>query len=64
VQVGTSDISRISEGCAVREQWTSASGQGGTSLDYYGPSDHPWHQDWIGGDDTILHRSWRVERQQ
>jgi hypothetical protein len=34
-QVGTSEISRQSEGCAIREQWTSAAGQGGMSLNYY-----------------------------
>ena len=55
VQVGTSEISRVSEGCAVREQWTSARGQGGTSLNYYDPSERQWHQDWVGGDGTILH---------
>lgn len=54
-QVGTSEISRVSEGCAVREQWRAADGRGGTSLNYYDPSDHEWHQDWVGGDGTILH---------
>ncbi len=54
-QVGTSEISRVSEGCAIREQWTSASGQGGTSINYYDADDHQWHQDWVGGDGTILH---------
>ena len=55
VQVGTSEITRVSEGCAVREQWTSRNGQGGTSLNYYDPSEQQWHQDWVGGDGTILH---------
>ncbi len=54
-QVGTSEISRVSEGCAIREQWTSASGKGGMSINYYDPADHEWHQDWVGGDGTILH---------
>lgn len=54
-QVGTSEISRVSEGCAVREQWRAADGKGGTSLNYYDASDHEWHQDWVGGDGTILH---------
>jgi hypothetical protein len=54
-QVGTSEISRQAEGCAVREQWTSASGQGGMSVNYYDESDRQWHQDWVGGDGTILH---------
>jgi hypothetical protein len=55
VQVGTSEITRVSEGCAVREQWQSAKGQGGTSINYYDAADKQWHQDWVGGDGTILH---------
>lgn len=54
-QVGTSEISRVSEGCAIREQWTSASGKGGMSINYYDGADKQWHQDWVGGDGTILH---------
>ena len=54
-KAGTSEISRASEGCAIREQWTSASGKGGMSINYYDASDHEWHQDWVGGDGTILH---------
>lgn len=54
-QVGTSEISRQAEGCAIREQWTSASGKGGMSVNYYDESDHQWHQDWVGADGTILH---------
>ena len=52
---GTSEISRQSEGCAIREQWTSGSGKGGMSINYYDPDEHKWHQDWVGGDGTILH---------
>jgi hypothetical protein len=54
-EVGTSEISRVSEGCAIREQWTSASRKGGTSINYYDADDHQWQQDWVGGDGTILH---------
>jgi hypothetical protein len=54
-QVGTSEISRVSEGCAIREQWKSASGKSGMSINYYEATDHEWHQDWVGGDGTILH---------
>jgi len=54
-QVGKSVISRVSEGCAIREQWTSSTGQGGTSINYYDADNHEWHQDWVGGDGTILH---------
>ena len=60
-QVGSSEISRVSEGCAVREQWTAANGQGGTSINYYDEADHQWHQDWVGGDGTILHLHGRRE---
>jgi hypothetical protein len=55
VQVGTSEITRVSEGCAVREQWQSARGQGGTSINYFDADGRQWHQDWVGGDGTILH---------
>ncbi|MGH8094161.1 MAG: hypothetical protein ACREIF_11935 [Chthoniobacterales bacterium] len=52
---GTSEISRVSEGCALREQWISASGKSGTSINYFDPLDQQWHQDWVGGNGTILH---------
>lgn len=54
-EVGTSEISRQSAGCAIREQWTSASGAGGMSINYFDASDGLWHQDWVGADGTILH---------
>ncbi len=54
-QVGSSEISRQAEGCAIREQWTNASGKGGMSINYYDPAEKKWHQDWVGGDGTILH---------
>lgn len=54
-QTGTSEISRVSEGCAVREQWKAANGTTGMSINYYDPTHHKWHQDWVGGDGTILH---------
>src|SRR4051794_23384744 len=54
-QVGSSEISRVSEGCAIREQWTAAGGMTGSSLNYYDAGDREWHQHWVGGDGTILH---------
>lgn len=54
-QAGTSEITRASEGCAIREQWKSASGTTGMSINYYDPNDREWHQDWVGGDGVILH---------
>jgi hypothetical protein len=54
-EVGSSEISRASEGCAIREQWQARSGKAGMSLNYYDPEERQWHQDWVGGDGTILH---------
>jgi hypothetical protein len=54
-ELGTSEILRVSEGCAIREQWKAASNSTGTSINYYDIADHEWHQDWVGGDGTILH---------
>src|SRR2546430_2465395 len=53
--VGVSEISRASDGCAIREQWKSAAGTNGMSINYYDTADHQWHQNWVGGDGTILH---------
>ena len=54
-EVGTSEITEVSGGCAIREQWQGAGGSPGTSLNYYDPAGKRWHQDWVGGDGTILH---------
>jgi hypothetical protein len=54
-EVGGSEVTRASEGCAIREQWKSASGITGMSINYYDPLGREWHQDWVGGDGTILH---------
>ena len=54
-EVGISEVSRVSGGCAVREHWHAASGGDGMSLNYYSREDRQWHQDWVGADGTILH---------
>jgi hypothetical protein len=54
-QAGTSEISRASSGCSIREQWKDARGTTGMSINYYDSSSRKWHQDWVGGDGTILH---------
>lgn len=54
-QAGTSEIVRASEGCAICERWTASNGTTGMSINYYDASEHAWHQDWVGGDGTILH---------
>jgi hypothetical protein len=54
-EVGTSEVTRVSAGCAVREHWHASSGGDGMSLNYYSREDGQWHQDWVGADGTILH---------
>jgi hypothetical protein len=54
-QIGTSRISRVADGCGIREEWTAANGNTGTSLNYYDKRDKMWHQDWVGGGGLILH---------
>ena len=58
--IGASEITRESEGCAVRENWSSANGKHGMSINYLDPATQRWHQDWIGADGTILHLEGRL----
>lgn len=53
-EVGHSHVSRVSDGCAVLEEWTAAAGSTGTSLNYYTPADSLWRQVWVGGGGQIL----------
>ncbi len=52
---GSSEITRVAEGCAVREDWTGGDGKHGMSINYYDPATKRWEQDWVGGDGSILH---------
>lgn len=53
-EVGTNTISRISEGCALLEEWVSARGISGNSVNFYDPERESWNQVWVGGEGTIL----------
>lgn len=53
-EVGTNTISRISEECALLEEWVSARGVAGNSINFYDPVREAWHQVWVGGEGTIL----------
>lgn len=44
---GSNRISPILDGCAVREEWTGASGGRGESLFYYLPATDEWKQVWV-----------------
>lgn len=53
-QVGSSRISRVSAGCGILEEWTSAQGPPGTSINFYDPSSETWRQTWVGGGGQVL----------
>lgn len=46
--VGTNEITRVANGCALNEYWRSARGPTGTSLNFYDPATGQWHQYWAG----------------
>ena len=48
--VGSSAVQSVSGGCALLENWTSASGGHGKSLNAYNPAVGQWQQYWIGQD--------------
>jgi hypothetical protein len=47
---GTSSVQSVSGGCALLENWTSASGGHGKSLNAFNPATGQWQQYWIGQD--------------
>ncbi|HSR42290.1 MAG TPA: hypothetical protein VLL48_08965 [Longimicrobiales bacterium] len=53
-EAGANTISRISEGCALLEEWVSARGISGNSVNFYDPERESWNQVWVGGEGTIL----------
>ncbi len=48
--LGKSKVSRILNGCALLEEWTSGQGRAGKSFNVYDPQAKRWRQTWI--DDT------------
>ncbi len=53
--VGHNKIDAILDGCALREQWTSAGKNRGTSVNFYDASSGTWHQTWIDNSGQPLH---------
>lgn len=48
-QAGTNHIIRVSDGCAILEQWRDATGVTGTSINFYNTATKKWEQHWMGG---------------
>jgi hypothetical protein len=59
--LGSSEVTVVSSGCALREQWTGNDGVTGTSLSYYDRGDGSWHQLWVGGGGMVLHLTGKLE---
>ncbi|HWS40849.1 MAG TPA: hypothetical protein VN247_06130 [Arenimonas sp.] len=55
--VGKSTITRVAKGCALHENWRSAGGGDGQSLNVFDATAKQWTQFWIGADGVILRLS-------
>lgn len=51
---GTSRIERITDGCAVLENWAGKRGLTGKSLNIYDVADQQWHQFWVDSSGTRI----------
>ncbi len=47
-KAGTNSIQLFSNGCGLMENWTSATGNDGKSINFYDPGTAKWYQSWIG----------------
>ncbi len=53
-RVGTNHIRRVENGCALQENWTSARGGTGTSINFFHPGRGRWMQTWFDGNGGII----------
>jgi hypothetical protein len=53
-EVGRNMITPVSQGCALLEEWESAGGGSGRSLNFVERATGEWRQVWIGGDGGSL----------
>jgi hypothetical protein len=54
---GTNRIEAIAKGRGLLENWTSAGGGDGKSLNTYNPTKKQWQQFWVGADGSVLELS-------
>jgi len=50
---GTNSITRHHKNCLLMENWTSAQGGDGSSMNYYDPVEDRWRQLWVAGGYSI-----------
>jgi len=53
--VSRNRISRINDGCTLREEYTTPTGYAGTSLNFYDATRKVWHQTWIDNQGGALY---------
>lgn len=53
--VGTNSIEKRQAGCLIEENWSSARGGTGQSMNYYDPAAGLWKQHWVDGRGTVVH---------
>lgn len=54
-RVGENHVTHDLANCVVREHWTNAYGDRGTSVNFYDPDSGHWHQVWTSDNGTITH---------
>lgn len=59
--VGTSRVEKRQQGCLIGEAWSSASGGGGESINFFDPAAGLWKQHWVDQAGSVVHYAGRVE---
>ena len=54
-KASVNEISRVAQGCALREQYHNGQGYTGTSINHFDAAAGTWHQLWIDNAGLILH---------
>ena len=54
VKYGENTITSKDRGCYLYEQWVSATGNPGSSMNYYDPGQQRWRQHWVGAGGSII----------
>ena len=61
MEIGRSEITKVSNGCAILENWAGRDGIPGTSINYFDQKSSKWNQLWVGGGGQVLHLSGALE---
>ncbi|MGB0833898.1 MAG: hypothetical protein ACPGR2_05220 [Psychrobium sp.] len=60
--VSRSNITSINDGCGILEEYTTATGYQGKSLNIYDATMQQWHQTWIDNSGTLLQLDGKFEQ--